>query len=180
MSLETVCRAARHLVNDGLLGEELTVVWHAGEPLVMPPPFYEEAISVLAEVCGGNCKVSHSIQTNATLIDDTWCQLFERHGVRVGVSVDGPEWLHDIHRQTRAGQGTHQRVVRGLEKLQEYGIPFHAIAVVTADTLGQVDEFCDFFLAKGIHEVGCNFDEAEGGEPSLQSRRQGRCSCRIR
>lgn len=162
MSLDTVCQAARRLVDDQLVGAELTVVWHAGEPLVMPPSFYDEAIPLLAELLGGICHVSHSIQTNATLIDDNWCQLFQRHGVRIGVSVDGPAWLHDKHRRTRAGQGTHQRVVQGMSKLREHGIAFHAIAVVTAETLGHADEFCDFFLAQGVHEVGCNFDEAEG------------------
>lgn len=162
ISLDTVRQAALRLLDDQLVGAELTIVWHAGEPLVMPPSFYDEAIPLLAELLGGICNVSHSIQTNATLIDDTWCQLFQRHGVRIGVSVDGPAWLHDRHRHTRAGQGTHQRVVQGMTKLHEHGIPFHAIAVVTADTLGYADEFCDFFLAQGVHEVGCNFDEAEG------------------
>ncbi|MCG2576308.1 GRRM system radical SAM/SPASM domain protein [Dechloromonas sp. XY25] len=162
MSLETVRKAARRLVDDGLAGAELTVVWHAGEPLTVPPSFYDEAIPLIADVLGASCAVSHSIQTNATLIDDAWCRLFTRHGVRIGISVDGPAWLHDRHRRTRRGQTTHQRVVQGMARLREHGIPYHAIAVVTAETLGHADAFCDFFLAQGIHEVGCNFDEAEG------------------
>jgi uncharacterized protein len=48
MSLATVRLAARRLREDGLLGDELTVVWHAGEPLVLPPAWYEEAFAVLA------------------------------------------------------------------------------------------------------------------------------------
>lgn len=162
MSLETVCLAARRLADDDLAGPELTVVWHAGEPLVVPPSFYDEAIPLVSEVLGGACAVSHSIQTNATLVDDAWCRLFKRHGVRIGVSVDGPAWLHDLHRHTRRGQGTHQRVLQGMARLREHGIPYHAIAVVTGETLDHADAFCDFFLEQEVHEVGCNFDEAEG------------------
>ena len=169
MSLETVRWAAQRLADDALAGNELTVVWHAGEPLAVPPSFYDAAIPLIADVLGEACAVSHSIQTNATLIDDAWCQLFKRHGVRIGVSVDGPAWLHDKHRHTRSGQATHQRVLHGMAKLREHAIPYHAIAVVTAETLGHADAFCDFFLAQDVHEVGCNFDEAEGlhGRSSL-------------
>ena len=162
MSIATVKRAAERLRDDGLAGPELTVVWHAGEPLAMPLAFYDEAVVVLREVFGPACAVSHSIQTNATLIDDAWCALFERHAMRIGVSVDGPADLHDAHRRTRTGRGTHERVLRGMARLRAHGIAFHAIAVVTPATFAQADAFFDFFVAQGVTEVGCNYDEAEG------------------
>ena len=162
MSIATVKRAAERLRDDGLAGPELSVVWHAGEPLAMPLAFYEEAAAVLQEVFGAACAVSHSIQTNATLIDDAWCELFKRHAMRIGVSVDGPADLHDAHRRTRAGNGTHERVLRGMARLREHGIAFHAIAVVTPATFAQADAFFDFFIAQGVTELGCNYDEAEG------------------
>jgi uncharacterized protein len=162
MSLATVKRAAERLRDDGLAGPELSVVWHAGEPLTMPLAFYDEAVAVLQAVFGPACAVSHSIQTNATLIDDGWCALFKRHAMRIGVSVDGPADLHDAHRRTRTGRGTHERVRRGMARLRAHGIAFHAIAVVTPATFAQADAFFDFFVAQGVTEVGCNYDEAEG------------------
>ena len=162
MSLDTVRHAAERLLTDELLAETLTVVWHAGEPLAVPPSFYESAIAIIQEVLGSTCRVFHSIQTNATLINDAWCALFKRHDIRVGVSVDGPAALHDSHRRTRTGSGTHDLVVRGMELLRTHGIPFHAIAVVTDATLAHADAFFDFFLQHQVQEVGCNFDEAEG------------------
>jgi uncharacterized protein len=163
MTATTVRRATERLRQDGLAGDELTVVWHSGEPLAMPITFYEESFEIIERTLGPRCRVTHSIQTNATLIDDDWCRLFLRHGVRVGVSVDGPAALHDRHRRTRQGKGTHALVLRGLERLRAHDVPCHAIAVVTKDTLDQADAFCDFFVEQGIAEVGCNFDEAEGG-----------------
>lgn len=162
MTIATVRRAAERLHEDGLAGDSLTVVWHAGEPLAMPVAFYDEAVAAVREALGSQCQISHSIQTNATLINDTWCALFLRHDIRVGVSVDGPQELHDAHRRTRTGRGTHARVLRGMAHLRAAGIPFHTIAVVTPATFAQADAFFDFFVAQGVSEVGCNFDEAEG------------------
>ena len=162
MSLITLRLAAERLRDDGLAGATLTVVWHAGEPLAMPRGFYDDAADLLDEVLGNSCAVSHSIQTNATLIDDRWCELFKRRGFRIGVSVDGPAALHDAHRRTRTGRGTHDRVLRGMALLRAHGIPFHAIAVVTPATFAQADAFFDFFVEQSVTEVGCNFDEAEG------------------
>jgi uncharacterized protein len=162
MAVQTAARAARRLLEDGLVGDELTVVWHAGEPLVVPVAFYEEAFDAIAAALGSAVKITHSIQTNATLVTDAWCELFLRRGVRVGVSVDGPAEIHDAHRRTRAGRGSHWRVRRGMETLRAHGVPFHAIAVVTSAALPQPDAFYDYFQAEGITELGCNFDEPEG------------------
>ena len=162
MALPTARRAVERLVEDGLLGKSLSVVWHAGEPLCVPPDFYEEAFFELAAVAGPACRLTHEIQTNATLITDEWCELFRRHPVRIGVSVDGPADIHDRHRKTRRGQGSHARGLEGMARLRAHGIPFHAIAVVTGDSLGRAGDIHDFFVAHGVDNVGFNFDEAEG------------------
>ncbi len=161
MTVATASRAAQRLLEDGLAGAELTVVWHAGEPLLMPPAFFDEAVAAIAQALPGT-RVQHALQTNAMLIDAHWCALFQRHGIAVGVSVDGPAHLHDACRRTRHGRGTHAQVLRGLAQLQAAGVPFHAIAVVHAATLHEPDAFYDWFETQGITQLGCNFDEAEG------------------
>ncbi len=162
MSPVTARLAARRLRDDGLLGNELTVVWHAGEPLVLPPAYYEEAFAAIAQEIDADTRVTQAMQTNATLIDGGWCDFFLRHSVSLGVSVDGPAALHDRHRRTRRGAGTHAAVERAIEMLHARRVPFHAIAVITAATLAAPDAFYDWFERCGIAELGCNFDEAEG------------------
>jgi len=162
MNSETVWLAAKRLVEDKLVGDTVTVVWHAGEPLAMPIAFYDEAIVSIREALGPAVQITHSIQTNATLINDAWCRLFKKHDIRVGVSVDGPAQLHDNHRRTRLGRPTHHLVVRGMNLLKSHKIPFHAIAVVTAATIADPDAFFDFFLQNEVEDVSCNIDETEG------------------
>jgi uncharacterized protein len=148
------------------LGPELTLLWHAGEPMAMPVAFYDEASerirAALARHQGPPITIRQAIQTNGTLLDEAWCACLERHGIAVGVSLDGPAFLHDAHRRTRTGLGTHAATMRGIAWLQRSGIPFHVISVLTADALDQAEAIFSFFVENGIEAVGFNMEETEG------------------
>jgi uncharacterized protein len=162
MPLELIDTIAARVAESGLLGKELTVVWHAGEPLVMSLAFYRRAIQRLSAQLPPDVLVRHAFQTNATLIDDQWCAFFQEPGVSVGVSIDGPAPLHDAHRRNRAGQGTAAAVLTGIRRLQAHGVPFHAICVLTRGSLEFPDELFDFFVEEGIQRIAFNIDELEG------------------
>jgi uncharacterized protein len=163
LSVETLLAATNKLIASGLVQDTLSVVWHAGEPLTVPVEFYRRAFEALATLAAATkVTMRHSIQTNATLIDREWCELFIDHNVNVGVSVDGPAHVHDRHRKDRLGRGTHAAVLRGIQQLQSQAVPFHAICVVTAYSLEYADDIATFFLANRIRDVGFNIEELEG------------------
>ena len=146
----------------GLVREPFTLLWHAGEPMVLPASFYEEATVLLERYNNSGFEVTQSFQTNATLIDDAWCEFIKRRNVHVGVSVDGPAFLHDRYRRTRRGGGTFERVLQGMRRLHDHGIDFNTITVLTADSLAYPDELFDFFVENGVTSVGFNVEEIEG------------------
>ena len=168
---ETLVRIFERVAESGLARRPYTVVWHAGEPMVLPPAFYEAAFAIAARFARPGVPIAHSFQTNATLIDAHWCELFRRFDVRVGVSVDGPAFLHDATRTTRSGKGTHARVMRGIDALRRGGVPFHVITVLTRAALDYPDELHAFYLEHGVTQVGFNVEEIEGPnrESSLQA-----------
>lgn len=135
MSLDVVEATVSNAKQCGLVGPQLSIVWHAGEPLVASRQFYRQAFDLVSRTLGPEVQVRHSIQTNGTLINERWCALFRQYAVRVGVSLDGPAFLHDRHRTTRQGGPTHARVMEGVKALQLNEIPFHVISVVTEDAL---------------------------------------------
>jgi len=158
-----VARAAYERLRDsGLLGPQLSVVWHAGEPLVLPRHAYVGYFESAKATLSSMTELTHCIQTNGILIDSDWCDLFAEWRVRIGVSLDGPAFVHDRHRVTRAGKPTHALVMRGIDTLREHNIPFHVIAVVTRDSLPYAREIMEFFIREGISQVGFNIDEREG------------------
>jgi uncharacterized protein len=146
----------------GVVDRQFTVVWHAGEPLVLPIAFYQQAIGIIAEENHENADVEHSFQTNGTLINPAWCRFLKVNDLSIGVSVDGLAFVHDRHRKTRSGRGTFEQVIRGIKLLGEYEVPFHVITVLTADSLDYPDELFDFYLEYGIRQIGFNIEEIEG------------------
>lgn len=152
------------LLDAGLLAPPtITILWHAGEPMVLKPDWYEAAFQrIEALLEGSGVRAVHNFQTNAMLVNDAWIDLFRRWGVRVGVSIDGPADLHDKVRVTRDGKGTHARGLEGLRKLTAAGLNPSAICVLSADSLGRADEIYDFFRAEGVPTVGFNVEEMEG------------------
>lgn len=150
----------------GWAKEGLSVVWHAGEPLVLPAAFYRRAFALIDELKPAGFPVTHSFQTNGTLIDDAWCDFLAEPNVSVGVSIDGPQRLHDQNRVTRSGRGTFDKTVAGVRRLRRRGVPFHVISVLTAESLAAPREMFDFYLAEGIEHVCFNVEESEGDHRS--------------
>ncbi|MDB5409430.1 MAG: hypothetical protein JWL84_4342 [Rhodospirillales bacterium] len=169
MSMGTLDTALKCAFESGWVSDRLTVVWHAGEPLTLPVDYYREAFAVTASRRPPNIGLDHSIQTNGVLIDEAWCSFLTAHEVRLGVSLDGPAFLHDAHRQTRAGGGTFEKVMRGIRCLQEHAVPFHVITVLTRASLDFPEQLYEFFVGAEIGDVGFNIEEieAEHTESSL-------------
>jgi uncharacterized protein len=144
----------------------LTIIWHAGEPLVVPVSFYETAFQTIEGLRPATLQVRHSIQTNGMLITREWCDLFKKWDVGVGVSIDGPKQLHDAHRVTRTGQGTFDKTVAGIRLLRQESVPFHVISVLSNAGMQLPQEMLDFYLSEGIEDVCFNVEESEGSHVS--------------
>ena len=163
MTDEVLGAAIDRVLESGVVGNELTVVWHAGEPLVLGPEWYRHAIELIEKRMPDHVHVTHCIQTNAMLVDDAWCAFLREGKINIGVSVDGPAALHDTRRKTRSGKGTLAPALRGIARLRENNIPFHAITVLTHAALEFPDELHEFYEENGIGRVGFNVEEIEGG-----------------
>jgi uncharacterized protein len=132
-----------------------SVVWHGGEPLAAG----RDHLAALFAPFGAG--VEHHVQTNATLIDDAWCEFFVEHQVRVSVSVDGPAELNG-DRVTRGGKPAYDRIKRGIEALRRHDIPFSALCVVGDPRPGLAAELYRYFLDLGCEVLGINVEELEG------------------
>src|SRR5271166_1306962 len=66
MTLETLEQAFAWVFSCGLARQPFTLLWHAGEPLVVPLSFYQDAIRLLEKYNREGVPVHHSFQTNAT------------------------------------------------------------------------------------------------------------------
>ena len=162
MEFSVLDRTMARVFESGLAGPPFVLLWHAGEPLAVPVSWYEQAFEIINRFPGAKEKVMHSFQTNGTLIDDRWCEFIKKHDVSIGLSIDGPEFIHDRHRKTRSGAGTHAKAMRGAAKLKEAGIDFGVVSVISDFSLDYPDEIYEYFRDLGIEGVGFNIEEVEG------------------
>lgn len=132
-----------------------SVVWHGGEPLAAGA----EHLAALFAPFGDS--VEHHVQTNATLIDDAWCEFFVAHDVRVSVSVDGPRERNG-DRVDRGGKPAYDLITKGIEALRRHGIPYSALCVVAEPRPGVATELYEYFLGLGCEVLGINVEEQEG------------------
>ncbi|CAL1518961.1 cyclophane-forming radical SAM/SPASM peptide maturase GrrM/OscB [Chitinophaga sp. MM2321] len=163
ISETVVNRVVSSLIDNRLIHEQISVVWHAGEPLVLPPSFYSPLFDIFSSrLAPLGMAVSHCIQTNGTLITQEWCDFILRHNIRIGVSIDGPADIHNANRKTRSGKGTFDEVMKGIALLQENKIPYHGIAVISKHSLKYARPIFDFFYENGFYQLGLNIEEIEG------------------
>ncbi|WP_035140460.1 cyclophane-forming radical SAM/SPASM peptide maturase GrrM/OscB [Fischerella sp. PCC 9605] len=177
LSLDLIEPIFETIFTSPFIGRDFTVCWHAGEPLAVPVSFYHDAIAIIQQTKSKynakSVRVMHSVQTNGTLINQAWCDCFKQYDIHVGVSIDGPAFIHDVHRQTRKGLGTHAATMRGISLLQKNGICSNVIAVITQDSLDYPDEIFKFFMDNGITDVGFNMEETEGVNQSSSLAQDG-------
>ena len=159
---DTVFNLFSKLFASGWAAPQVNVIWHAGEPLVLPAAYYREAFARIETMRPGDLCLRHSIQTNGMLITPAWCDLFTEWKVDVGVSIDGPRHLHDAKRVTRSGRGTFDKTLAGIRLLREREMPFHTISVLSSAALDVPDEMYAFFASEGIDHVCFNVEESEG------------------
>ncbi|WP_229786863.1 cyclophane-forming radical SAM peptide maturase AmcB [Actinokineospora fastidiosa] len=137
----------------------VSVVWHGGEPLAVGAPYFRGLLERFAP--GDEHPVTHSVQTNGTLIDDQWCELFASWPVAVTVSIDGVGEANAA-RADWAGQASTDRTLRGVDRLREHRIPFGLIAVVAEATPAAARELYRFACELGCVGLGVNLAEQKG------------------
>ncbi len=155
-------RIFSQVLSSKIVQDPIVFLWHLGEPLAVPIDFYQEAFSIAQNSNSNERAYSHCFQTNATLINDDWVSLIKKHNVRLGLSLDGPDFIHDQQRVDRKKRGTHAKVMASIKILQQAEVAFSVIMVLTANSLNYPDEICNFFLENNIADIGFNIDEVEG------------------
>jgi uncharacterized protein len=146
----------------GWVNQCVNVIWHAGEPLVVPIAFYREAFEAIERLRPSDVGVMHSFQSNGMLLTPAWCDFIQEWNVDIGISIDGPRHLHDRHRITRSGRSTFDKTIAGIRLLRERSMPFHTISVLSRESLDAAEDMYEFFVAEGIDHVCFNVEESEG------------------
>lgn len=111
-------------------GNEVMITWQGGEPTLMGIDFFEKANRYANQFKRPHQRVGFSIQTNGTFLNDEWGKFLHKNNYLVGISIDGPEHLHDIYRRDKGNQPTFRRVIAGLDALKKHQVEHNILCTV--------------------------------------------------
>ena len=154
---------SKHIMSDALLEKfireyiqsqtmpQVLFTWHGGETLMRPLSFYKRVMELQKRYAEGRT-IDNCIQTNGTLLNDEWCEFFRTNNWLVGVSIDGPQEIHDEYRKNRQGRPSFVKVMQGIRLLNKHGVEWNALAVVNDFNGDYPLDFYHFFK-----EINCRY-----------------------
>ena len=86
--------------------KEIVFSWQGGEPTLLGLDFFKKVVELEKKYCPAHKRIENDLQTNGTLLDDEWCEFLAENDFLVGLSIDGPQDLHDAYRKDKLGQGS--------------------------------------------------------------------------
>ena len=109
---------------------QVTVAWQGGEPTLMGLDYYRRAVELEQRHKEPGMTFLNTMQTNGTLLTDEWCEFLAEHDFLIGISIDGPRPLHDAFRVNKRGEGTFDKVMRGVRLLQKHSVEYNVLTTV--------------------------------------------------
>ena len=133
-------------------GPSVVFAWQGGEPTLLGIDFFHRALDFQKKYGMGK-EISNTLQTNGTLLDESWCDFLSKNNFLVGLSMDGPETVHDVYRLDRAGGSTHVTVLRSLRMMQKYGVEVNVLATVNIESSRRPLDVYRFFREQGVQFI---------------------------
>lgn len=152
----------RHIMSDevletvvrGLMGQrfpETVFAWQGGEPTLAGLDFFRRAVELQQKHGVSGQSVGNGLQTNGVLIDDDWCRFLHQYRFLVGLSIDGPEEVHNRHRVNAAGRGAWDKAMAAARRMEAHDVPFNVLCVVNAHNVHLGADLCRWFASQGFH-----------------------------
>lgn len=133
---------------------KVTLTWHGGEPLLVGKSLFSEVLLLQSAYFSTDVKIVNLIQTNGTLVDKDWIELFEKFDFSVGVSIDGPRKLHDRLRRYPDLSGSYDAVTGCINDLLQSDVRVGSLTVINPSADGA--EVFDHHVALGLRKMGFN------------------------
>lgn len=119
--------------------------WHGGEPTVLGLDYFRKIVALQRKHQPPDQRIMNGMQTNGTLLDEDWCRFLAEEGFAVGLSLDGPQDMHDRYRLTKDQKSTFEATMHGYELLRQHGVNCDILCVVNAHNVRHPNEVYRFF-----------------------------------
>jgi uncharacterized protein len=125
--------------------------WQGGEPTLMGVEFFRKVTALQEKYGHSGAVVANGLQTNATLIDDELAQHLADYRFLLGCSLDGPAEIHDRYRLTTGGKPSHEKVLKGIDRLNRHGVEFNILVLVSRANVRRAAEVYHYLIGQGFY-----------------------------
>ena len=125
--------------------------WQGGEPTLMGLEFFKKVVNFQQKFGKKGMNVANGLQTNGTLINDEMAVFFRKYNFLLGVSLDGPAYIHDKYRKNIGGKPTHSRVLNGINILRKNNVEFNILTLVTNENVKKPEDLYRYFKENGFN-----------------------------
>jgi len=148
MSLKTLEELTKQAMEQS--PPQISFGWQGGEPTLMGLSFFKKAVEFQAKYGAGKI-VGNGFQTNGILISKGWANFFIQYNFLVGLSLDGPQHIHDHYRIKKNGKGSWQKVYNNAKLLLDSGVETNALIVVNDYSVNFPEEIYSFHKELGLN-----------------------------
>jgi len=124
------------------------LTWQGGEPTLLGIDYFKRIVELQNKYADGK-NIVNAVQTNAVLLDDKWCEFFNENNFLLGVSIDGPEQLHNKYRYYKNESPSFDDVMRGISFLKKHKVEFNTLTCVQKDNSYHPLEVYNFLKESG-------------------------------
>ncbi|NIA16086.1 MAG: anaerobic sulfatase maturase [Nitrospiraceae bacterium] len=161
---ELYAERGRHIMSDEVLERMVSglmqlrfpqsvFAWQGGEPTLAGVDFFRRVVAFQQRYGISGQFVSNSLQTNGILLDEEWCRLFREYHFLVGLSMDGPQHIHDSVRKTGDGRGTWEKVRQSAHLMDQHNVEYNILCVVNAANIRMGADLLRWFVDNGFSYV---------------------------
>jgi len=130
---------------------QVSFAWQGGEPTLLGVEFFKQVVELQKKYANGKT-IENAFQTNGVLLNDSWCKFLKESNFLIGLSIDGPEEIHNKYRVNKGGKPSFKYVMRGMDFLKKHEVEFNTLTVIQRDNSYKPLDVYDF-----LKEVGSGF-----------------------
>lgn len=105
--------------------------WQGGEPTLMGLDFFKSAVALQQKYNNHSKPILNHLQTNGIAITDEFARFISQQKFLVGISLDGPSSVHNMHRKYVSGIGSHKEVIKAISRLRSAAVDINVLTMVT-------------------------------------------------
>lgn len=146
--------------------EHFSFAWQGGEPTLMGLDFFREVKKIQRQYLPPNATLANGLQTNGVLLNREWADFLRQEDFLTGISLDGPEYIHDHYRHGCGGEGSFKKVWRGIQTMKQAGAEFNILTLINDVNVKKPEEVYRFFCDNGFnfHQyIPCVEPDGHGG-----------------